>query len=428
MIERIETIIERLIVLVLFLYPVFFYFLELRNWSPPIIDAHEKLSILTLPRPKEIVPKSREIHMEEIEGKLAMDPLPVFEKQSFGFGWRNEGARMLLAAHRGGGEDTEAAVEAGLEYLVRIQESDGSWSQRKNPVGSTALALLAFFGSGYHHKDGKHQNTMNRGVEYLLRHVGVSDGAMQNSEFYWNGVAAMAFAEAYALSGDLLCRDAASKITGFIVSSQGPEGGWGQMPYAPHMREKYRYSTFVSGWMALALSSARTAKISIDGDAINKYLRYVRFITNEKGLAASWWEAGKKEDFSEAMAASVVSSRFSCGEDLDAESMKESLACFTTRIPPSLRPKWLKEAPKDNKDRLDNEFWHHAALSAYYAGGKSWEMWNKMLKDLLVKNQIKEGFFKGAWDETLFKGGDRSEIYGTCLNILTLETYYRYWR
>ena len=51
-----------------------------------------------------------------------------------------------------------------------------------------------------------------------------------------------------------------------------------------------------------------------------------------------------------------------------------------------------------------------------------------MLKDLLVENQIKDGLKKGAWEDRYFKWGNYSDIYPTALNIMILETYYRYYR
>ena len=77
---------------------------------------------------------------------------------------------------------------------------------------------------------------------------------------------------------------------------------------------------------------------------------------------------------------------------------------------------------------MDNYLWYHAAQVAFLVGQAPWEQWNNMLKDLLVKNQIKDGLRKGAWEESYFKWGDRSEIYATALNIMILETYYRYYR
>ena len=47
--------------------------------------------------------------------------------------------------------------------------------------------------------------------------------------------------------------------------------------------------------------------------------------------------------------------------------------------------------------------------------------------DLLVKHQIKEGDRKGSWEDQYFKYHDRSDVYPTTLNIMILETYYRYY-
>lgn len=94
-----------------------------------------------------------------------------------GYGGPFGGKRnMTVRGGRGGGARTESAVEAGLRWLSRHQDDNGSWSpdnftkncqggtvceHSKNfgypeyEVGTTGLALLAFLGAGYDHRASK---------------------------------------------------------------------------------------------------------------------------------------------------------------------------------------------------------------------------------------------------------------------------------
>ena len=85
----------------------------------------------------------------------------------------------------GGTKESEAAVERGLDWLAAHQSRDGSWSLQgftvncKHPqctaaasvasdTAGTGLALLPFLAAGYTHKSGKHQQTVARGLRWLV--------------------------------------------------------------------------------------------------------------------------------------------------------------------------------------------------------------------------------------------------------------------
>ena len=61
---------------------------------------------------------------------------------------------------------------------MRQQLADGSWSLQSIPgepaalvtdTAATALALLAFQGAGYSHREHKYADVVNGGIEYLLK-------------------------------------------------------------------------------------------------------------------------------------------------------------------------------------------------------------------------------------------------------------------
>ena len=62
-----------------------------------------------------------------------------------------------VMAKLGGSQESEAAVDKALAYLVSLQEEDGRWDiaktggQASHDVAATAFSLLAFYGRGERH-------------------------------------------------------------------------------------------------------------------------------------------------------------------------------------------------------------------------------------------------------------------------------------
>jgi len=58
-----------------------------------------------------------------------------------------------------------------LEYLLRMQNSDGSWSDSQYPLstGVTALCCLALIAEGNQARVGPHGKALDKGIEYLQK-------------------------------------------------------------------------------------------------------------------------------------------------------------------------------------------------------------------------------------------------------------------
>ncbi len=73
--------------------------------------------------------------------------------------------------------DLQSTVDAAYNWLVKQQQADGSWSlvkpygnggQTENRVAATALSLLALISSGMTHQAGEHQDSVSRGLDWLV--------------------------------------------------------------------------------------------------------------------------------------------------------------------------------------------------------------------------------------------------------------------
>ncbi len=216
------------------------------------------------------------------------------------FDGRSAAARPGLVKAFGGNEASEAAVAAGLKWLAAHQRGDGSWSfNHLTPacdatcthpgtprlydceIGATGLALLAFLGAGQTPQEGDYQRQVAAGIEYLLKNqrsgpgghgIDFRDGSLPNGPMYVQAIATMALSEAYAMTGDRRLREPAQGGVDFIAWSQDPlGGGWRYRPQAPG-------DTSVVGWQAMALTSARVARLDVPRPVIPKTLKFLRSV------------------------------------------------------------------------------------------------------------------------------------------------------
>ena len=141
---------------------------------------------------------------------------------------RTSDARREAAKNLGGSAESEDAVERGLAWLALNQYPAGHWSINDFPgehaadVGqgsfradsaATGLALLAYLGAGYTHRSGKHQDVVNRGVQWLLKRQKPNGDLFAEEsdfvQFYSHGMASIALCEAYGLTKDASLKEPA---------------------------------------------------------------------------------------------------------------------------------------------------------------------------------------------------------------------------
>ena len=106
---------------------------------------------------------------------------------------------------------------AGQEEMVLGQNRGGAG--RNADTGITALALLAFLGAGHSHVQGEYQDTVRRGLDFLLRSQ-AADGSLFGdatlyAQMYCHSMATFALAEAQAMTGDRRLEPAVTKAVNF---------------------------------------------------------------------------------------------------------------------------------------------------------------------------------------------------------------------
>jgi hypothetical protein len=349
-------------------------------------------------------------------------------------------------------EKTEETIELGLHFLARHQMADGSWTLNNfgasqpqfeeeyvderaalhSDIAATGMSLMAFFGAGYHHKDDKYAETVQNGLDFLLKHqkengdlyVPLHEESDRSVWFYSHGIATIALCEAYGMTQDPDLREPAQKAIQFVLDSQHPvRGGW---RYSP----QYGSDTSVTGWLMMALMSARLANLEVPDEVFEKIEGWLdksqvsgtdRHLYRYNPFAPDTEAQKHGRKANETMTAVGLLMRLYVGWRRDnqhmirgADYLMENLPAIGTRRNP----------------QRDTYYWYYATQVMFHMKGKYWEAWNEKLHPMLVTSQIKEGTFAGSWDPRR-PVADRwaphaGRMYVTTMNLLSLEVYYRH--
>jgi Squalene-hopene cyclase C-terminal domain/Prenyltransferase and squalene oxidase repeat len=347
------------------------------------------------------------------------------------FSGRQGLTRAKLVQREGGTAKSEKSVEDGIEWLVRHQRADGSWSLNyheqcqgavcsfqpvmESDTAATGLALLPLLGSGYIHTvKSRHQDSVRRGITWLVDHQqddgNLFTGPPGMAWMYSHAIGTMVLCEAYGLSQDPRLKQPAQRAVRFIVDSQDPTtGGW---RYSPGMAG----DTSVFGWQMFALRSGHGAGIPIRKDILKSCTRYLDMAATDRSRTTYSYTPGRG-GASAVMTAEALLSR--------------QLLGWPRNFPPLVKGASQIAGDLDTSDERNIYYWYYATQLLHNMKNKDWEKWNLKVREGLIGMQIKDGTCaNGSWDPHFpmpDKWGLRAgRLYTTSLSTLTLEVYYRY--
>ena len=199
---------------------------------------------------------------------------------------RGPDSRRQLAKANGASGESEEAVDLALEWIVKHQLPNGSWSfdhtagagrfrqtpgagiysEAKN--GATAIALLPLLGAGHTHISGKHKEAVRKGFEFLKRSGQRRSRNMisytePEGQLYSHGLAAIALCECYAMTNDKELEPYAQGAIKFTEYAQNPKnGGWQYQP-------RQGGDTSAVGWQIMALKSAKISHLETKPKTLN---------------------------------------------------------------------------------------------------------------------------------------------------------------
>jgi hypothetical protein len=354
-------------------------------------------------------------------------------------------------------------VEAALRWLAAHQSPDGRWEaagwnrwcdQKPHEttvgdgdlggatadVGVSGLALCAFLGAGYTSR-GSHPfaKVVARGLRYL-RNIQDPEGCFGprtgQSYVYCHATAALAMVEAYAMTESPVFKGPAQRALDFISIARNPYFAW-RYGVKPGDND-----TSVTGWMMMALKSARLANeyairrgkpapLLVDDEAFDGILSWVGKMTDPDSGRVGYVQRGSgparpqhlvdrfPADRSESMTAVGVLARIFLGEDpKGSEPIRRGVALMR-----GLPPAWTEDG------RIDHYYWYYGTLAVFQAGGEPWKEWNAAMLTAIVGTQRADGDFcdfKGSWDPKDPWAHQGGRVYSTALLAMCLEVYYRY--
>jgi hypothetical protein len=347
-----------------------------------------------------------------------------------GFGGRSGATREKMLREGGGNTRSEACVAAGLKWLSRHQNVDGSWNPAQHqrdgkcncgqpghddPMFGTALALLTFMGAGETHrpvgKHGVYSKQVERGLKWMMGKQN-GDGVLSGNG-YIQGMAALAMCEAYGMTADPQLKGPAQRAINAEVNWQGPDGGY---RYGP----KQAGDLSVHGWHVQALKSGQTAGLNVPNATLAGVVAFLDKVTdpNTGGCGYTGPQATQR------MTAVGMLCREYNGWGPRNPGLQKGVEMLR-RVPPSPAVK-------------DMYYFYYATQVIHHVGGEAWDQWNggvngrPGMRDLLVdaQDQGQNGDKrdqKGSWDPSGDAFGAQFGRLGyTCLCTLTLEVYYRH--
>lgn len=395
-------------------------------------------------------------------GKATIAPIDRFEnttvEQEGLYAKRTQANREAWIAGYGGSRESEAAVNAGLEWLARHQAEDGHWGPdclqnharsrcESDPhcqhgggafaVAQTGLAILAFQAGGhFHDNQRKYSENVRRGLEWLVRQQ-QKDGSLYQSHngarhqhyMYEHGIGAFALAEANAVGvatkpgAPMPYREATENALRYIQRTQHDDGGW---RYTESKAEGGDMS--VTGWQVLALKSGKEARLDVSPECVADIERFLAKCRIGRTGRTGYTSANAMISEATTGVGMLIDQLFlDQGDSEVVKSGAEYLAKKAEGFDKSSSFDLPVLRQVGNRDEDDYYLLYNCTLAMFQHGGEPWKRWNDAVRNRLVARQLRgEQCDRGSWTPDARWGGQGGRVYSTALAILTLEVYYRY--
>ena len=293
---------------------------------------------------------------------------------------REEASRARLAASRGGSRASETAVENGIRWIVNHQRDDCSWrlrhidgkcngacrneGQQESATAATGLALMSLLGAGYTQRNGRYQEEVQRGLDYLVdkMRVGSFGGSLAqgNKGMYSHAIATIALSEAYTMTRDTELVEPIELARQYIETAQHKKGGWRYVPGTLG-------DMTVSGWQVMALKSCERAGFPT-GE-----LTWERARSFVDSLSTSGGRFGYQSPKSQSPSTTAVGllSKMYLGAALEDDQIELGSQYL------------IGEAPS----KTDMYFNFYSTLVLHHRNDQDWPKWNVELRDYLINTQ-----------------------------------------
>ncbi len=266
---------------------------------------------------------------------------------------------------------TEDAIDLGLDSLVATQAADGHW-KRSNSVGVTSLVLIGYMINGYFPGERPYGETMEKGLDYLLRESKSGMQGYMGTNMYSHGLATLALSELWGMTDrDDEIRDAIKAGVDVILKAQDRSGGWRYNP------EPSGADVSVTAMQLVALNSAKQAGILVPDETINRAIRYVQ-MCRDAATGGFYYMAGRGTPGFARSAAAVVSLQM-CGRH-ESEEVVDGI-------------KYLH----DNSQAISGRMAHwdygqyYAAIGMSMSSEEDFAKWYPKIQRVMIEKHIRNG-------------------------------------
>lgn len=330
--------------------------------------------------------------------------------------------------------ESQRALARGLDWLARTQGPEGNWGS--NDLGLVSTGVLAFLVDGHLPGRGRYGDTVERGLNYVLRNAkpsGLLNIASPQHEMYNHGLSTFVLGQAYGMTGDRRIGPVLDRALKLIVQTQCGDGGWDY-----HARRRERgHDLSLAVMQALALRSAVDSGLEVPPEAVELAIESVREHYSPRGCRrdASEEEQQKypgqftytrgQDKSTCAMAAAGVVCLQEFGQYGDWRIAKniERIAEEINEVDPNDQGKHHR-IPFNDAYTL-----YYVAQALYQVGGEPWREYYPRLRDHLIENQYREPDRpdrEGSWNEGQRVGGMPGRLYTTAVGCFVLAIPNRY--
>ena len=363
-------------------------------------------------------------------------------------GGRNTGTigRVTSGGDKYGDPRTEMSVMKVLWWLKAHQNTDGSWGSGGNTVANTAFAVLTYLAHGeYPGSPSPYKRdfgpTVQMAIDYLISHI--TTGADNVPHFsptdgneYSFLIGTYALCEAYGMTKNPNCKEAAQQCLYRIIENQSSTGGWDYKLNKNSTRDDLSFA----GWAIQALKAGKMAGLHHEGmqTAINKAVNCLKKRSYSKSGGFTYTPSSNNNGGNTGLAGVGTLAMQFLGRGSESEVMN-ALDVMRDWVPAFEADKVCGKKPGGNPQY----YCYYATQCKYQAGMKagatkqdvdSWVKWNNEMKKLYPASIIDlpekvadvngKDHAQGYYQNT---DAHSSRPYmDTCLAALQLMVYYRY--
>ncbi len=329
---------------------------------------------------------------------------------------------------------SQQALARGLDWLSRNQGPEGNWGSKD--LGLVSTGVLAFLADGHLPGRGRHGETVQRGLNYVLRNAkpsGLLNIAEPQHEMYNHGLATFVLGQAYGMTGDSRVGPVLDRALKLIVQTQCGDGGWDYNA----RRQDRGHDLSLAVMQALALRSAVDSGLEVPPETVELAIKSVREHYSPQGCRREASEDEQQRfpgqftytrgqrDGTCAMAAAGVVCLQEFGQYGDWRIAKniERIAQEIGKVDPN---------DQGNHHRIpfgDAYTLYYVAQALYQVGGEPWRQYYPRLRDNLVVNQYRDSNqqeMEGSWNEGQRVGGLPGRLYTTAVGCFVLAIPNRY--